>query len=211
MPRLPREPSPIAGILPAQRLAAKGPFGVSYPGPNHPTRTPAAEGEGWHLSLADALHILLPELLKPGSIDAVFGRPLETGGIILIPVARLAVGVLGLDGSPRSGLGGGVSLEPVAVIVIKDREVTVKRLPGVAPDTGAFSGDGLDTVVGAIRGVLARTGGSAGHPGREKLVRSRPPRRRRSGLEAAEEQEEQTRPHHVADRGHRESQGEPPS
>ncbi len=188
------------------------------------------EGEGSGLSLAETIQRILPELAKPGSSDLIFGKPVEAGGAVLLPVARLAVGFLGLDAAGRSGLGGGLSLEPVAVVVIQDGQVSVKRLTGgltagAANAGDSFAGSGLDALVAAIRPLLragapARTSappapaGKTGGPapdGTGPAARGGGRRRRGRGrqpLDLPEEQVVEARAHHVADRREGEGQRE---
>jgi len=69
-------------------------------------------------------------------------------------VARLSLGVLGLDAAARSGLGGGLSLEPVAVVTIRDGNVGVKRLDAPRLTSEDRAGSGLDTLVETIRPLV---------------------------------------------------------
>lgn len=112
------------------------------------------ESEESSLTLLEELEGLIPGLARSGSTEAVFGRPIEAGGVILIPVARLSLGVLGLDAAARSGLGGGLSLEPVAVVTIRDGNVGVKRLDAPRLTSEDRAGSGLDTLVETIRPLV---------------------------------------------------------
>ena len=69
-------------------------------------------------------------------------------------MARLSLGVLGLDAASRSGLGGGLSLEPVAVVTIRDGNVGVKRLDAPRLTSEDRAGSGLDTLVETIRPLV---------------------------------------------------------
>ncbi len=116
------------------------------------------------MSLLETIQALLPELSQSGSSDVIFGRPIEAGGVVLIPVARLSLGVLGLDYAARVGAGGGLSLDPAAVIVVRDRDVNVlefSRRPHDLADLAPTLGS---------RGLLSPSGGrgrsSANVPGR---------------------------------------------
>jgi hypothetical protein len=142
------------------------------------------------LSLIDTIKELLPELSKAGSTEAVFGDPIETGGVVVIPVARLVVGFLGLGSGGPAGLGGAAQVEPVALIVIKDRQVKLVHFgppggtrrrsrhsfvteagpgAGLRPDPAGLRpapGDdypfSLDAIVNAIRTLVGEVGRGAG-------------------------------------------------
>jgi len=174
------------------------------------------------LSLVETIRELLPELAGAGSSEAVFGRPSETGGVVLIPVARLTAGFLGLGAAGDRALGGGIHLEPVAMVVIRDREVSLlhfdgrRRRIGAAPGNGAAgpsSGPDLAAIGSALqtlsrevgRGVrAARRGKSGGRLPGDGLTAADGGRM----LDVTEEHEEHQRPDYVTDRGHGEGQGE---
>lgn len=179
------------------------------------------------MSLIDTIQSLLPELSNTASTEAIFGRPVAAGGAVVIPVARLVMSFAGLGGSSQAGFGGGVRLEPVAVIVVKDGEVSLLRLgsgfsrrrPRIleVPVLDGASPDGeprLDLValVDAIRTLIREITVSA--TGARPSARGRttpggaPRRAPRKPLGVPEKAVEQERPHDVADRGHGESQRE---
>ncbi len=64
--------------------------------------------------------------------SAVFGEPVERGGITVIPVARARWGFGGgggtHEGEGGSGGGGGSILDPVGFIELRDGEATFRRL-----------------------------------------------------------------------------------
>lgn len=131
------------------------------------------------MSLLETIRTLLPELSKNGSSEAIFGRPLETGGVVLIPVARLVVGFLAIGQPIEKAFGGGANIEPVGVIVVKDREATLLRF------------DGSSSVISTLD-----VGGSGRDLGLWQPF----------GL--TEEDEEEEGPDDVAHGGHGEGQGE---
>ncbi|HCJ09945.1 MAG TPA: hypothetical protein DHW14_02115, partial [Clostridiales bacterium] len=127
------------------------------------------------MSLVDTIRSLLPELSRVGSSEAVFGDPLEVGGVVVIPVARVGVGFVGLGTAAEKALGGGAWLEPAAVIVVKDDDVEVLPIevprgrPGAGrgphgpPDLGLGPvGDAVVTIAAEIRQRLQAARRSAG-------------------------------------------------
>lgn len=95
------------------------------------------------MSLLETIRTLLPELSKNGSTEAIFGRPTETGGVVLIPVARLVVGFLAIGQPVEKAFGGGANIEPVGVIVVKDREATLLRFDGSSSVVSTLDAGGL--------------------------------------------------------------------
>jgi len=126
------------------------------------------------LSLLDTIKSLLPELSQAGSCEAAFGRPIDAEGVLLVPVARLGVGFLGLGGSSDKVLAGGAYLEPVAVIVVRDTEVSLLhfdrgRRPPAADECGAaptLEGWG-PAGGGAGGGRQPGAGAGHGHPAKQ--------------------------------------------
>jgi len=106
------------------------------------------------VSLVDTLRSLLPELSRTGSTEAVFGRPIEAGDVVIIPVARMTVGFLGFGGQAQGGFGGTAQVDPVALIVVKDREVSLVHFR-TWPDARARRWAG-PAAAGAGRGPLGR-------------------------------------------------------
>jgi uncharacterized spore protein YtfJ len=61
------------------------------------------------------------------SVKRVFGDPIETDGVTVVPVAKVAGGGGGGgDSDSNGGAGFGVMAKPAGVYVIKDGEVTWK-------------------------------------------------------------------------------------
>jgi uncharacterized spore protein YtfJ len=59
------------------------------------------------------------------SVKRVFGDPIETEGVTIIPVAKVGGGGGGGGDSEDNGGGGfGIGAKPVGVYVIKDRDVS---------------------------------------------------------------------------------------
>ena len=81
------------------------------------------------------LEDFIPQLKTFVETETVFGRPVSIGEITLIPVQTVKVGFGMGSGEPRrnddgkaSAGGGGVSMSPLAVIVVKDGFVSVQSL-----------------------------------------------------------------------------------
>jgi uncharacterized spore protein YtfJ len=82
----------------------------------------------------------LSQLQGKASVQSVFGEPFQAGGRTIIPVANVRY-MFGLgmgrgtgkkEGSGEGGGGGGgVTVRPVALLEITDKETTVKPIPDV--------------------------------------------------------------------------------
>lgn len=71
---------------------------------------------------------MLADLSKYIDTRTVFGKPFTIGKVTLVPVIRVSFGLGSGGGSTSGGGGAGAKLTPLAVIVIKDDEVTVHSL-----------------------------------------------------------------------------------
>lgn len=72
---------------------------------------------------------VLSELKRITQTETVVGEPIKAGGVTLIPVSRVSVG-FGVGGAKSDeknregeGTGGGVLIEPVAFIAIRENKV----------------------------------------------------------------------------------------
>jgi sporulation protein YtfJ len=72
---------------------------------------------------------VLSELKQIVQTETVVGEPIQAGGVTVIPVSKVSVG-FGVGGGKASeknregeGTGGGVLIEPVAFIVIRENKV----------------------------------------------------------------------------------------
>ena len=87
-------------------------------------------------SAAEILERLAEKLGSKASVSAVFGEPVERGGITIIPVARVGFGLGAGTGRGRKdagiaqggGGGGGCSAAPAGFIEIKDGEAVFKPI-----------------------------------------------------------------------------------
>ncbi len=82
--------------------------------------------------MIDALvKTVLSELKQISRTETVIGEPIRSEGVTLVPVSRISIGFgIGggkLEGKDRGGegTGGGISIEPVAFIVIREKKVEV--------------------------------------------------------------------------------------
>jgi len=74
---------------------------------------------------------VLSELKRISNTETVVGEPIEAGGVTLIPVSRISIG-FGAGGGKKNkaesggeATGGGLSIEPVAFIVIQKDKVNL--------------------------------------------------------------------------------------
>lgn len=73
---------------------------------------------------------ILENLKSISQAETVIGKPIESGGKVIVPVSKVSMG-FGLSGnegkSSMSASGGGLKVEPIAFLVVTDDEV--KLLP----------------------------------------------------------------------------------
>ena len=83
------------------------------------------------MNLDGMASVLLEKLKGIAQTDTVVGQPIVAEGITLIPVSRVSVG-FGLGGhsgkGEAAGSGGGLSVEPIAFVVVKDDDVRIVSL-----------------------------------------------------------------------------------
>jgi sporulation protein YtfJ len=96
-------------------------------------------------------------------VSTIIGTPIETGGVTVIPVSKVAYGFAsgGSDFPAKAGSdifggggGAGITITPVAFIVVSNGEVSIKhiaaadssveRLVGMIPDIAAKIADTVD-------------------------------------------------------------------
>ncbi len=92
------------------------------------------------------MQTLLERLRDLVQTETVIGKPIEAGGVIIIPVSRISVGFgaggnMNTQGTPAGGLkggggGGGVRVEPLGFVVVSDGKAEV--LP-MKPDEPAIN------------------------------------------------------------------------
>jgi uncharacterized spore protein YtfJ len=83
------------------------------------------------MNLDTLASVLLDKLKGIAQTDTVVGQPIQAEGVTLIPVSRVSVG-FGLGGASgkgeASGSGGGLTVEPVAFVVVQGEEVKIVSL-----------------------------------------------------------------------------------
>lgn len=73
---------------------------------------------------------LLEKMKAIAQTDTVVGKPIQVDGTTLIPVSRVSVG-FGLGGTAKAqtgGSGGGLSVEPIAFIVLQNGTARILSL-----------------------------------------------------------------------------------
>jgi uncharacterized spore protein YtfJ len=99
------------------------------------------------MAVQDTLETLLSQLKHIAKTETVFGEPIVTGEITIIPVSKISFGFAAGGGGKnesKTGTGGGIQITPIALISIKGEKVTVhpmekessdfSKLLGLAPD-----------------------------------------------------------------------------
>ncbi len=75
--------------------------------------------------------VLLDKLKGIAQTDTVVGAPIQAEGVTLIPVSRVSIG-FGLGGASGkgelAGSGGGLTVEPIAFLVVQGEDVKIVSL-----------------------------------------------------------------------------------
>ncbi len=83
------------------------------------------------MNLEAVASVLLEKLKGIAQTDTVVGKPIQVEGTTLVPVSRVSLG-FGLGGagskSEVGGSGGGLTVEPIAFIVVQDDSVKIVKL-----------------------------------------------------------------------------------
>jgi len=94
------------------------------------------------MSLAEIINTALEKMQYIAKTETVFGEPIVAGDVTLIPVSRVSIGfAAGGAGKKESanegaGTGGGISVTPVAFIVVTGEKVQVQPLTPSDPVMG---------------------------------------------------------------------------
>lgn len=115
--------------------------------------------------IGDLMATTMQKIREIADVNTIIGQPIEADGVTLIPISRLTVGFASGgsdfasknqkpegDNSFGGGSGAGMSLSPVAFLIVKDG--TVRLLP-VAPHPGSA----VDRVVDMVPDVLDKVTG----------------------------------------------------
>lgn len=83
------------------------------------------------MNLEGMASVLLEKLKGIAQTDTVVGAPITAEGVTLIPVSRVSIG-FGLGGGAGEGgvggSGGGLSVEPIAFLVVQAEDVKIVSL-----------------------------------------------------------------------------------
>lgn len=83
------------------------------------------------MNLDTMASVLLEKLKGLAQTDTVVGQPIQAEGVTLIPVSRVSLG-FGLGGASgkgeAGGSGGGVTVEPIAFVVVQAEDVKIVSL-----------------------------------------------------------------------------------
>lgn len=115
--------------------------------------------------IGDLMTTTMQKIREIADVNTIIGQPIEADGVTIIPISRLTVGFASGgsdfasknqkpdgDNSFGGGSGAGMSLAPVAFLIVK--EGTVRLLP-VAPHPGSA----VDRVVDMVPDVLDKVTG----------------------------------------------------
>ncbi len=83
------------------------------------------------MNLDTMASVLLDKLKGIAQTDTVVGAPIQAEGVTLIPVSRVSIG-FGLGGASGkgelAGSGGGLTVEPIAFLVVQGEDVKIVSL-----------------------------------------------------------------------------------
>jgi len=108
------------------------------------------------MDLSQNIGVLFSELAKIFNTQTVVGEPIVAGNVTLVPIISVSFGagnggggVVDGKGNDNSGGGAGAGgkITPVAIVAVKDDEVSVLPLNGKTP---------MDKVVALIPDLLAK-------------------------------------------------------
>lgn len=108
------------------------------------------------MDLSQNIGVLFEELEKIFRTNTVVGEPITAGNVTVIPITSVSFGAgnagggtQDLRGSDNSGGGAGAGgkITPIAVIVIKDDEVSVLPLNGRSP---------MDKIMGLVPDIISK-------------------------------------------------------
>lgn len=91
------------------------------------------------MALAEVIKTALDQMQSIAKTETVFGEPIIAGEVTIIPVSRISVGfAAGGAGKDEkfgsgAGTGGGISITPVAFIVVTGEKVQVQPLTPTDP------------------------------------------------------------------------------
>lgn len=98
-------------------------------------------------SLSELVKTTVEQIRSTVNVDTVVGSPIEAGGVIILPISKVAVGFAtgGSDAAskhrtegPNNMLGGGgagVTLSPLGFLIVKDDNVRYLPIPAPASNS----------------------------------------------------------------------------
>ena len=115
--------------------------------------------------IGDLMNTTMEKLREIAKVDTIIGQPIQAGAVTIIPISRLSVGFAsgGSDFTSKNqkpehdnafggGSGAGMSLSPVAFLIVKEDSV---RLMPVAPPAA----NTVDRVVELVPEVIDKVTG----------------------------------------------------
>lgn len=108
------------------------------------------------MDLTKNIGVLFEELEKIFRTNTVVGEPITAGNVTVIPITSVSFGagnagggtsdIQGTDNS-GGGAGAGGKITPIAIVVIKDDEVSVMPLSGRHP---------MDKIIGMVPDIIGK-------------------------------------------------------
>jgi sporulation protein YtfJ len=116
---------------------------------------------------------VLEELKQITQTETVIGEPIHSGAVTLVPVSKVSIGfgVGGGKGGSKNGegegTGGGISIEPLAFLVIRENKVELVTLKKDSAGLGQIV-DLIPQVVDKIKDFRNKKSGKQADSGRKK-------------------------------------------
>jgi uncharacterized spore protein YtfJ len=80
----------------------------------------------------DLMKVLLDQMKVIARTETIVGQEFTAGGMTIIPVSRVSLGVGvgggGSDGLKANGGGGGIRVEPIAFLVVREESVSLLNI-----------------------------------------------------------------------------------
>ena len=115
------------------------------------------------MEAADLIKTLLEGFKAVAKTETIVGEGIKVGEFTVLPVSKISLGVgagagteqIKTSGGSGGAGGGGICVEPIAFLVIKDREVSILNLRRMPAMVEAFFGkipDMLEKAVNIVKG-----------------------------------------------------------
>ncbi|HIG45695.1 MAG TPA: hypothetical protein EYQ20_04455 [candidate division Zixibacteria bacterium] len=126
------------------------------------------------MAVNEIIQTVLEQLRKIADTEVHVGKPLQVGETFVIPVSKISLGFgaggFGVEGDQKqgSGTGGGVSIEPVAFLVIRGENAQLLHLNSPGSPMGKLL-EIMPEVIEQVKDYMDREDRYRGAGGREQV------------------------------------------